>query len=69
MKYAHVYALFLMFVFDTSCKGQDKTGLSKENVKFETKDIVTSPGPKRITRNIIQDKKGNIWIAALWHYF
>nr|WP_199081655.1 two-component regulator propeller domain-containing protein [Pedobacter sp. ASV19] len=30
----------------------------------ETKDIGTSPGPNRITRNIIQDKKGNIWIAA-----
>lgn len=30
----------------------------------ETKDIFTSHGPKSITRNIIQDKKGNIWIAA-----
>ncbi|PTS98761.1 histidine kinase [Pedobacter sp. HMWF019] len=30
----------------------------------ETKGIVNSPEPNRITRNIIQDKKGNIWIAA-----
>jgi ligand-binding sensor domain-containing protein len=26
--------------------------------------IISSPGPNRITRNIIQDKKGNIWIAS-----
>ena len=32
-----------MFVFCTSCGGQNKTGLSKENIKSETKDVVTSP--------------------------
>src|SRR5471030_2804482 len=64
MKYTHVYALFLMFVFNTSCKGQNKTDLPKDNIKSETKDVVTSSGPNRITRNIIQDRKGNIWIAA-----
>jgi len=31
---------------------------------FFCEAIVTSPGPNRITRNIIQDRKGNIWIAA-----
>jgi ligand-binding sensor domain-containing protein len=31
---------------------------------IETKDVSTSQGPNRITRNIIQDKKSNIWIAA-----
>jgi len=60
MKYAHVYALFLMFVFNTSCEGQNKTDPS---IKPETKDVIIS-GPNRITRNIIQDRKGNIWIAA-----
>jgi ligand-binding sensor domain-containing protein len=64
MKYAHVYALFLMFVFNTSCEGQSKTDLSKEDIKSETKDGITSSGPNRITRNIIQDRKGNIWIAS-----
>lgn len=64
MKYAHVYALFLVFVFSTSCAGQNKTNRSKENVKSETKDSVMSTGPNRITRNLIQDKKGNIWVAA-----
>jgi ligand-binding sensor domain-containing protein len=62
MKYAHVYTLFLMLVFYTSCRGQNKTDLPKDNIK--SKDIVTSAGPNRITRNIIQDRKGNIWIAS-----
>jgi hypothetical protein len=43
MKYVHVYALFLVFVFHTSC-GQTQTNSPKENIKAETKDIVTSPG-------------------------
>jgi ligand-binding sensor domain-containing protein len=64
MKYIHIYTLFLMVVFHTSCRGQNKTDLSKENIRSETKNIVNSPGPNRITRNIIQDRKGNIWIAA-----
>lgn len=64
MKYAHVYALFLMFVFNTSCKGQKKTDLPKENTKSENSAVITSDGPKSITRNIIQDRKGNIWMAA-----
>src|SRR5258705_9636772 len=43
MKCAHVYVLFLMVVFHTSC-GQNQTTISKDNIKSETKDIVTSPG-------------------------
>jgi ligand-binding sensor domain-containing protein len=58
------YALFVMFVFCTSCREQNKTDLPKDSIKSETKNIVTSPGPNLITRNIIQDRKGNIWIAA-----
>jgi ligand-binding sensor domain-containing protein len=53
-----------MLVFFISCIGQNKTDLPKENIKSETKNIVTSPGPGQITRNIIQDRKGNIWIAS-----
>ena len=33
-----------MLVFCTSCGGQNKPDLPKENIKSETKDIVTSPG-------------------------
>lgn len=43
MKYTHVYTLFLMFVFCTSCGGQNKPDLSKDNSESETKDIVNSP--------------------------
>ena len=43
MKYTHVYALFLMFVFCTSCGGQNKPDRQKEKIKSETKDIATSP--------------------------
>jgi|SRR5688572_6253240 len=42
MKYPHVYTLFLMIVFHTSC-GQGQTNVSKDNVKSQTKDIATSP--------------------------
>jgi len=42
MKYAHVYVLFLMLFFHTSCGGQNKTGLPKEKIRFETRDTSTS---------------------------
>lgn len=41
MKYIHVSALSLMFVFCTSC-GQSQTGSSKDNTKSETSDTVPS---------------------------
>ena len=62
MKY--VYTYLLLFVFCAYCKGQNKTDLSKGLINSETKEVITSHGPERITRNIIQDRKGNIWIAA-----
>jgi ligand-binding sensor domain-containing protein len=62
--YYKIYALFTVFVFYTSCKGQVKSDLSKDVVQSNAKDINTSTGPIGITRNITQDKKGNIWIAA-----
>ena len=53
-----------MFIFCTPGKGQNKTGLPKNDIKSETKDVITSHGPKAITRTIKQDRNGNIWIAA-----
>jgi len=64
MKYVCVCALLMMYVFCTSCEGQAKTELPKENIKSESKEVVISRGPQNIVRNIIQDRKGNIWIAA-----
>src|SRR5688572_3241711 len=43
MKYIHVYVLLLVLVSYSSCRGQNKPDLSKDNSKAETKDIVTSP--------------------------
>lgn len=56
--------LLLVLVFCTSCGGQVKTDLPKDTMKSESNSVVTSTGPNHITRNIIQDKKGNIWIAS-----
>src|ERR1700722_9968527 len=63
MKYTHIFTLFLMLGFCTSC-GQNQTEEKKIIINSETKGVITSHGPKWITRNIIQDRKGNIWIAA-----
>jgi hypothetical protein len=43
INYIDKYALFLMVAFCTSC-GQSQTNVPKDNIKSETKDIVTSPG-------------------------
>ena len=63
MKYV-LYALCLVLVSYNFCKGQNKTDLPKDNIKSEIQNTVTSTGPNHITRNIIQDIKGNIWIAS-----
>ncbi|EPR71087.1 ligand-binding sensor domain-containing protein [Cyclobacterium qasimii] len=63
MKY--LFGFFFLFVFCTSCQNQDKTESLKNDVKSETKkEVITSQGPQGITRTIIQDRKGDIWIAA-----
>lgn len=58
-----------MFVFCTSCKGQNKTNLPKDTIQSESKDIIMSNGtnrlvPNSIARMMIQDRKGMIWIAS-----
>lgn len=63
-KHTHIYILFLILAFCTSCNGQNKTELPKVDTKSKNKEVIAPPGPKTITRNIIQDRKGNIWIAA-----
>ncbi|HEX6427614.1 MAG TPA: two-component regulator propeller domain-containing protein [Niastella sp.] len=64
MKYIGIYTLFFMFIFCIFCKGQNKTELPKDDIKSETNNVITFHGPNSITRTIIQDRKGNIWIAA-----
>lgn len=59
MKYAHAYALFLMFVICTSC-GQNQTNEGQDNIKSEINDI----GPNIMARNIKKGKNGTILIAG-----
>jgi ligand-binding sensor domain-containing protein len=63
MKYLHVYALFLMLVFFTSC-GQNRTDLPTDSSKSEIKDTVTAYGPNAMVRNVKKGKNGTILIAA-----
>jgi len=56
-KYEKLFALCLLIVSYSFCNAQNKTGP-------ETKKVIAYNGPTNITRNIIQDKKGNIWMAS-----
>ena len=75
MKYAHVYALFLMFVFCTSCAGQNKPNLPKEKMKYETKnyEYTDSSGKRLIIQNSFPrggdrytDPNGKVWVFAVF---
>ncbi|RCR67569.1 two-component regulator propeller domain-containing protein [Larkinella punicea] len=58
-KLVHVYPLFLLFVFCTSC-GQNQTNAPKDNIKSEIKDI----GPNIMVRHIKKGSNGTILIAG-----
>lgn len=76
--FAHFQLLpFLFFVFIVSCKGQEQTttpedSLSSPTTKaadfdpyfIESSDTISLYGPTSITRNIEQDREGNIWLAT-----
>jgi ligand-binding sensor domain-containing protein len=59
-----LFALILMSVFHTSCEGQNQTNVPKDTIKSEIKDVIISDAPSNIVRTIIQDRKGNIWLAS-----
>ena len=68
MKYAHVYALFLVFVFHTSC-GQNQTNAPQDNIskgysESQLKEAATSKVPMSMVRNVKQARNGNILIAS-----
>jgi ligand-binding sensor domain-containing protein len=58
-KPVHITVLF-MLILSTFCEGQ---GLPKVT-DSEKKELIASNVPKTITRNFIEDSKGNIWVAA-----
>ena len=64
MKYAKLFALFLLIVFCSFCNAQNKTKLPTDNTRYETKEVIASYGPNTSVRTIRQDRKGNIWLAS-----
>src|SRR5450432_498359 len=73
MKYIHVYVLFWMSVFHTSCEQkqtnppQDK--FSKKHTAYyesQLKEMATSKVPMSQVRHIRQARNGDILIAASW---
>ena len=60
MKLSKLFVLTLMMIFCSFCNAQLPTG----NTRSETKDAIISHGPTNISRTIIQDRKGNLWIAS-----
>lgn len=65
-----VFALFLMIFFCNSCGGQNQTNSSKENIKSETKDTVTSVWSNNDTATQIKKgSNGTILIASLGGVF
>ncbi|MCB0588537.1 MAG: hypothetical protein KDD06_24810 [Phaeodactylibacter sp.] len=75
-----LFLFLFSFAYLNSCNGQKGTGLSKGNINqpkqsefklpdndpyfVESKAITSSYGPSSITRNIMQDVKGNLWFAT-----
>ncbi|WP_421798261.1 ligand-binding sensor domain-containing protein [Haliscomenobacter sp.] len=61
-KLVKLYALFLMLIFCTFCKGQTNPILPTDPSK--SKGFISPYGPTSSVRTIIQDKQGNIWLAS-----
>ncbi|TWR29963.1 histidine kinase [Mucilaginibacter pallidiroseus] len=61
-KYLYIYILPLITLLSVACTQQPQAKkVLIDSSSFATR---TMQGPNRITRNIIQDKKGNIWMAT-----
>jgi len=69
MKHPNVYALFLMFVFHTSC-GQNKTNVPQDNItkgnysESQIKEAATSKVPMSMVRHVRQARNGDVLIAS-----
>ena len=85
MKYAHIYTLFLVFVFHTSCGGQNQTNVPQDNIskghysESQLKEnsagnlavslADTSKVPMSQVRNIKQARNGDILISSFLGVF
>jgi ligand-binding sensor domain-containing protein len=68
MKYTHVYGLFLLFVFHTSC-GQNQTNPPQDNTglgysESQLKEADTSRVPMGMVRHVKKARNGDILIAS-----
>ena len=68
MNYAHVYTLFLLFVFHSSC-GQNQTSSLRDNTSLgysesQLKEAVTNRAPISMVRNVRLARNGDILIAS-----
>src|SRR5213592_840268 len=68
MKYKHIYTLFLMSVFHTSC-GQNQTNVPQDNTRLgysesELKEAAIFQVHNSMVRNVKQARNGNILIAS-----
>lgn len=63
-----IYPLFLILLFVTACKGQDKTTplspASQSNTPAQTKNNAAYNGHAAIFRCSLQDKNGNLWFGT-----
>jgi hypothetical protein len=71
MKYAHVYALLLIFGFLTAC-GQNQTNVPQDNIRdnranypeSQLKEADTSKVPMSMVRSVKQARNGDILVAS-----
>jgi ligand-binding sensor domain-containing protein len=63
-KYLTLLSFFLVFVFCTSSKAQTKTIHPPDTLKSGSIALSSQHGPLTSVRTIIQDKKGNMWLAS-----
>jgi ligand-binding sensor domain-containing protein len=62
--YQQLYSLLLLFVFTTSCNGQNPIPLIKGSItEGEIKDKTTDYGPSDIVQCMLKDKAGNLWFG------
>jgi ligand-binding sensor domain-containing protein len=69
IKYYPVYTLFLMFVFHSSCGGQNQTNPPQDNTSIgytesQLKEAVTTKVPMGMVRHVRQARNGEILIAS-----
>lgn len=59
-----LYIIIFSFVLCIACRGQNKTEPQQKRVIPDTITLSTFEGPHNISRNLLEDKDGNIWVAA-----